>query len=535
VTDARVAAAGLAVAVAVVAAVLAAPVHAAAPPTWKSRMAAAERYAHTRSGTITFAVVDEAGRLHGYHAREVAPSASVLKAMLLVAYLRRADVRGRELEQWERDLLAPMIQRSDNAAASRMVGLVGEARLDALAKAAGMGHFRLHWPIWGESEITPRGQALFFHRIDRLVPARHRRYAMRLLATVVPSQRWGVGRVPHGGWNLYFKGGWGSGTGLVDHQVALYRAGGERFSLALFTRFDPSHEYGKETLRGLAARLLHGVPAPRARLRRAGRVALSRAAVVTARPDCAAVTIRPQGGGKRMFATGAASCSGFQLVSAGSRALWSWPDGGESHLATADYGSPATVDLGDFDSSDPPGPLAGGGDILAYAHGGDVSTVGGPDCPVSTKALAVGGNRLAASAGSTVELLDPDTCAVERTLDASGATAAVALDDGLTAVLSHGSAGRDWLEWFRISTGRRLGKKEVAGATLRSLSVQRPWILYRSSHALRVLAPGSGRSWTVWRPAEAQLGTRLLGRYISWAEADGGRSRLWTLRLPADD
>ena len=123
----------------------------------------------------------------------------------------------------------------------------------------------------------------------------------------------------------------------------------------------------------------------------------------------------------------------------------------------------------------------------------------------------------------------------ERIVDASGVTAAVALDDGLAAVLSRGSAGRAWLEWFRISTGKRLGKKEVAGTTLPSLAVQGPWILYRSSHALRVLATGSGRSWTVWRPAEAQLGARLLGRNISWAEADGGRSRLWTLRLPADD
>jgi hypothetical protein len=534
VTDARIAAVALALAVAAGTA-LAAPAEAAAPPTWKSRMAAAERYAHTRSGTITFAVVDEAGRLHGYHARDVAPSASVLKAMLLVAYLRRADVRGRDLEQWERDLLAPMIRRSDNAAATRMVGLVGGARLDALAQAADMEHFRLHWPIWGQSEITPRGQALFFHRIDRLVPARHRRYALRLLATVVRSQRWGVGRVPHGLWNLYFKGGWGSGTGLVDHQVALYRAGGERFSLALFTRFDPDHAYGKETLRGLATRLLRGVPAPGRRLPRASRVALSRAAVVTARPGCAALTIRPNQGGKRTFATGAASCSGFALASAGSRALWSWPDGGESHLATADYGSPAPVDLGDFDSSDALGPLAGSGDILAYAHGDDVSTVGGPDCSVSGDVLAVGGTRLAAGAGSTIELLDPDTCAVERSLDASGVAAAVALDNGLAAVLSRGSAGRTWLEWFRVATGERLGKKEVASATLPSLSVQEPWILYRAAHALRVLAAGSGRTRTVWHPAEAQPGVRLLGRHISWAEDDGGRSRLWALRLPADD
>jgi hypothetical protein len=535
VTDARVAITSLALALALAAAVVAAPAKAAAPPTWNSRIAAAERYAQTRSGTITLAVVDEAGRLHGHHARDVAPSASVLKAMLLVAYLRRPDVRARELEQWERDLLAPMIRRSDNAAATRMVGLVGEARLDALAKAARMEHFRLHWPIWGQSEITPRGQALFFHRIDRLVPARHRRYAMRLLATVVPSQRWGVGRVPHGRWKLYFKGGWGSGTGLVDHQVALYRVGGERLSLALFTRFDPDHEYGKETLRGLVTRLLRGVPAPGRRLPRAGRVALSRAAAVTARADCAVVTIRPLEGGKRTFATGASSCSGFRLVSAGSRALWSWPEGSESHLATADYGSPAAVDLGEFDSSAPLGPLAASGETLAYAHGNDVSTVGGPDCSASADVLAAGGHRLAAGAGGTIELLDPGTCAVQRTLDAAGAVGAVALDERLAAVLSQGSAGRTWLEWFRIATGHRLGKREVAGATYPSLSVREPWILYRSSRALRVLGTGSGRTRTVWRPAGAQLGVRLLGRRIAWAEHDGGRSRLWVLRLPADD
>jgi len=528
-------AARLVVVLAVAATVVAGPGQSAASSTWKSRMAAAERYAQTRSGTITFAVVDEAGHLHGYHARDVAPSASVLKAMLLVAYLRRPDVRGRELQQWERDLLAPMIQRSDNAAASRMVGLVGEVGLDALAKAAGMEHFRLHWPIWGQSEITPRGQALFLHRIDRLLPARHRRYAMHLLATVVPSQRWGVGRVPHGLWNLYFKGGWGSGTGLVDHQVALYRAGGERFSLALFTRFDPNHEYGKETLRGLATRLLRGVPAPGGRLPRAGRVALSRAAAVTARPDCAGVTIRTHEGGKRTFATGAASCSGFRLASAGSRALWSWRDDGEAHLSTADYWSPGPVALGDFDSSDSLGPLAASGETLAYAHGTAVSTVGGADCPVSADALAAGGGRLAAGTGSTIELLDPATCAVERTLYASGAALVVALDDGLVAVLSRGSAGHTWLEWFRISTRKRVGKKEVAATTIPALSVREPWILYRSSHALRALAAGSGRTWTVWRPAEAQLGARLLGRNISWTEADGGRSRLWALRLPADD
>jgi beta-lactamase class A len=229
------------------------------PPSWSSRVAEARAYAEGRAGVIAFAVVDQRGRLHGYRSSAVAPSASVLKAMLLVAYLRKDTVRHRELTDYERGLLGPMIRRSNNAAASTVLGLVGSSGVMRLAEKAGMTQFRLVTPVWGHSEITPRDQARYFERIDSYVPVRHRKYAMRLLATIVPSQRWGVAQVAPPGWNLYFKGGWGSGTGLVDHQVALLTLGGTRVSLAITTRFNPDHAYGKQTLRGVAARLLAGL------------------------------------------------------------------------------------------------------------------------------------------------------------------------------------------------------------------------------------------------------------------------------------
>ncbi|HMI81523.1 MAG TPA: hypothetical protein VK480_07025, partial [Solirubrobacterales bacterium] len=61
------------------------------------------------------------------------------------------------------------------------------------------------------------------------------------------------------GWKLFLKGGWGSGTGLVDHQVALLKHRHRRVALAIFTELDPDHAYGKRTLRGVAARLLRGL------------------------------------------------------------------------------------------------------------------------------------------------------------------------------------------------------------------------------------------------------------------------------------
>ena len=186
------------------------------------------------------------------------PSASVVKAMLLVAYLRQPDVRHRRLREAERALLGPMIRRSDNAAASRVCNIVGTGGLARLARRTHMRHFHATRP-WGLSTIDVADQTRFFLHIDRRIPRRHRAYAMRLLRSIVPAQRWGIARARPRGWALYFKGGWGSGTGWADHQVALLRRGRRRLSVAILITSSPSHAYGNETLRGISKRLLRGL------------------------------------------------------------------------------------------------------------------------------------------------------------------------------------------------------------------------------------------------------------------------------------
>jgi hypothetical protein len=246
------------VAAALAAAVVLASPAAARAPTWQPDVAAAIAYASHRHGTIAFAVRTESG-VWGWHAARTFPSASVLKAMLLVAYLDLPSVRARPLGPIDRSLLAPMIRRSDNAAAGRVLGLVGPSRLRALAHRAGMRRFTPVTGIWGLSRIDAADQARYFLHVDELVAPRHRAYAMHLLNTITPAQRWGIARVRPPGWRLYFKGGWGSGTGWVDHQVALLTRGDERVSVAILTYLDGSHPYGKETLRGIAERLLRGL------------------------------------------------------------------------------------------------------------------------------------------------------------------------------------------------------------------------------------------------------------------------------------
>jgi beta-lactamase class A len=257
----------------VITAVCAAACLAAGPSSslgsWEPDVAAARAYAAQRPGRISFAVRTD-GRLFGHRTTRGVPSASVLKAMLLVAYLRRGEVRSRPLRRADRALLSPMVRRSDDVTATRIRILVGDAGLRRVARAGHMQLFRPA-PVWGMSRIDARDQTRFFLRLDTLVPRRHRAYAMQLLRTVVPSQRWGVGRAVPRGWRVYFKGGWGSGSGAVDHQVALLRRGDLRVSVAIMTTANGSHAAGKATLRGVAARLLRGLDrvTPRADPRRA--------------------------------------------------------------------------------------------------------------------------------------------------------------------------------------------------------------------------------------------------------------------------
>lgn len=243
--------------VAVVVTLLCAAGPASAQAPWSPDLRAARAYVAHRKGHVSFAVRTP-GHLYGHAAYRTVPSASVVKAMLMVAYLDHRRVRGRALGRRDHGLLTPMITRSDNRAASRVRDIVGNGALRALARRVHMHRFATA-RSWGSTQVTAADQARFFLHLESYVVRRHRDTALHLLGSIRRSQRWGVARARPRGWSLYFKGGWGDGSGGVDHQVALLRRGRRRLSVAILTTDNPSHAYGKHTLRGLATRLLRGL------------------------------------------------------------------------------------------------------------------------------------------------------------------------------------------------------------------------------------------------------------------------------------
>ncbi len=214
---------------------------------------AARRYIRRR-GLASFALIDSHGRLRGVAPHRTFVSASVTKAMLLVARLRQL---GNHLPRGtDRAVLEPMIRVSDNASAGAAYGWVGDAGLLEVAKRARMRDLSLG-RHWAAVHFSAADQARFFLHFDALVPPRSRAYARQLLSSIVRYQRWGFSRFARrDGWHTYFKGGWrDTELGALVHEAALFERGGQRFSLAVLTDGNRSHDYGTATLRGVARRV----------------------------------------------------------------------------------------------------------------------------------------------------------------------------------------------------------------------------------------------------------------------------------------
>ena len=212
----------------------------------------------SRAGRTAFAVVDSEGRMSGVHEHWTFVSASVVKAMLLVAYLRRLDARGQHhVDSFSNSFLYPMIHVSDNSAATQTWSIVGDSGLYSVARAAGMTDFSIVG-IWANAQISAADQAKFFFEMDSLIPREYIGYARFLLSTIADYESWGIPAVARPrGYTVFFKGGWrGTGLGQLVHQVGRLERHGLKFSMAVMTDGDPSMGYGIGTIQAVTGSLL---------------------------------------------------------------------------------------------------------------------------------------------------------------------------------------------------------------------------------------------------------------------------------------
>lgn len=185
-------------------------------------------------------------------------SASVVKVTILGALLRKALDQDRFLTGTEAARLRAMITRSDNAAASALWAELGHGYLRHFLNLAGMKHTSLGpGGLWGLTQITAPDEILLLRLLlkpNAVLSPNSRSYALRLMAQVIPSQRWGVPAGAPTSLTAHVKNGWlpRATHGWRIHSIGCFTGRGGGYSIVVLTQDNPSMPYGITTVQAIA-------------------------------------------------------------------------------------------------------------------------------------------------------------------------------------------------------------------------------------------------------------------------------------------
>jgi beta-lactamase class A len=213
-----------------------------------------------RQGRVTAAVYDiETGQEFLFKPQYAEKTASTIKVDILATALHQAQVAHRPLPANEAAAAVPMITRSDNDAAADLYGDIGGWNaIGPFDKSIGMtrttpndeGYF-------GETFTTAADQITLLKQVmlagGELSPS-SRRYEYELMRHVIPSQRWGItGGVPADA-RVAIKNGWlPEATGWHVNSIGRVQGDGRNYLIAVYTEWDPSWDYGIDTIQRIAA------------------------------------------------------------------------------------------------------------------------------------------------------------------------------------------------------------------------------------------------------------------------------------------
>lgn len=185
-------------------------------------------------------------------------SASVVKATILGALLRKAQEQHRYLTGTETSLAWAMITRSDNNAASALWTSVGRSWLQHFLNLARMTHTVLGpGGTWGLTLITASDEILLLRlllRSNTVLDIPSRNYELNLMAHVITSQRWGVTAGAPVSLTAHVKNGWlplSRGAWHV-HSIGCFTGRGGGYSIVVLTLNNPTMAYGIGTIQAIA-------------------------------------------------------------------------------------------------------------------------------------------------------------------------------------------------------------------------------------------------------------------------------------------
>jgi len=136
-------------------------------------------------------------------------AASVIKVTIISALLRKVHGPG-GLTTAQRNLAHLMITQSNNNAATALWNDVGMTDMQSFLNKAGMRHTILS-DAWGLTQITAQDELTLLHvltKTNNVLGKSSRAYVLKLMAEVIPSERWGVSAGAPSDVTVHLKNGW---------------------------------------------------------------------------------------------------------------------------------------------------------------------------------------------------------------------------------------------------------------------------------------------------------------------------------------
>jgi hypothetical protein len=210
----------------------------------------------SRADTVTAAVYDlGSGRTYVLNAGLREAEASIMKVDIMATLF--SQLGDAAIPASSQGLLVPMIEQSDNTAATELFADVGGAAgVSAFDRSIGMAS-TTPAVAWGLTTTTAQDQLDLLRQyvLPSALPATDRQYGLSLMEHVTPSQAWGVTAGLPPGVSVAVKNGWLPLSGNGDWQVnsiGWVVGDGRDYLLAVLTTGNPSESYGIDTIEGIS-------------------------------------------------------------------------------------------------------------------------------------------------------------------------------------------------------------------------------------------------------------------------------------------
>ncbi|HEY2553265.1 MAG TPA: serine hydrolase [Streptosporangiaceae bacterium] len=184
-------------------------------------------------------------------------SASIVKVIILGTLLHDLAVKHQFLTSQEVTLTTEMITESSNDAATTLWDQLGMRKLRRFLRLAKMTHTELGQNgYWGLTQVTANDELILLRLLtfrNSVLDKPSRAYALKLMAHVIASQRWGVPAGAPASVTVHVKNGWLPDPQLwVINSIGAFTSRSRVYRIVVLTRGNPSMTYGVDTVQRVA-------------------------------------------------------------------------------------------------------------------------------------------------------------------------------------------------------------------------------------------------------------------------------------------